>query len=580
MNWPYHFISLDAAQSARQRHLLDSYALFAQCSILILLLALQIPHLIRFVKSNHNSSRDGYAHQRPERLATARRGVSPSRALWIRLKWFMGEEILRGWGTRWEWFVVGVWTMWLLVLIFRDTGDDYLHLTRRFAIVPASQLPIHYLLSAKSWSPIQYLTRLSHEELNPYHRLLGRTLTVLFTIHGTLYLNFYVQSSLLLKRLQNLDVILGLTALSTLLLLNTTALARIRHKNYRLFFIAHVILSVSLLPTLYYHVSHIRIFVLETSLVYILLILQRNFSSHTSTATLTPIPSTSLLRITLSTPKPLSHHPGQHIYLGFPATPTHPLNKLRLNPFTISSLPTPSQKNLTTKTLIIRPLTGPTSTLLRLSTTLSNKATPLTLEGPYGASSHFPDFLTDYDRVLFVAGGVGATFTLPLYRDLRQRLVASADTRSKERVRFVWSVRRRAEAKWGLEQLREEDGGDALPEGCEVYVTGEGRRIAEAGAKDEGEDGSIELRERERLLEGEDGDGREGEDGMESDSTVRYGRPDLKAIVNDVFDGKGTGKVAVLVCGPMGIGEALRKEVGRWVWMGREVFWHNEQFGW
>ena len=111
-------------------------------------------------------------------------------------------------------------------------------------------------------------------------------------------------------------------------------------------------------------------------------------------------------------------------------------------------------------------------------------------------------------------------------------------------------------------------------------MTGEGRRIAEAGAKDEGEDGSIELRERERLLEGEDGDGREGEDGMESDSTVRYGRPDLKAIVNDVFDGKGTGKVAVLVCGPMGIGEALRKEVGRWVWMGREVFWHNEQFGW
>lgn len=27
---------------------------------------------------------------------------------------------------------------------------------------------MHYLLAAKSWSPVQYLTRMSHEELNPY----------------------------------------------------------------------------------------------------------------------------------------------------------------------------------------------------------------------------------------------------------------------------------------------------------------------------------------------------------------------------------------------------------------------------
>ncbi len=43
-------------------------------------------------------------------------------------------------------------------------------------------------------------------------------------------------------------------------------------------------------------------------------------------------------------------------------------------------------------------------------------------------------------------------------------------------------------------------------------------------------------------------------------------------------------RVAVLVCGPTGMGTALRREVGRWVRRGGpgrwDVFWHDEEFGW
>ena len=111
---------------------------------------------------------------------------------------------------------------------------DYLLLTKRFAIVAASQLPIHYLLSAKSpLNPIQRLLRLSHEELNVYHRLLGRIVLIFVLTHAGLYLNFYIQKDLLFKRIKDIDVQLGLLAATSLTILGTTAISFVRSYSYR-----------------------------------------------------------------------------------------------------------------------------------------------------------------------------------------------------------------------------------------------------------------------------------------------------------------------------------------------------------
>lgn len=57
-------------------------------------------------------------------------------------------------------------------------------------------------------------------------------------------------------------------------------------------------------------------------------------------------------------------------------------------------------------------------------------------------------------------------------------------------------------------------------------------------------------------------------------------RPDLRNIVDEVLGaGKGE-KVAVLFCGPEGMARELRTHVGRWVHRGRDVWWHDERFGW
>lgn len=468
-------------------------------------------------------------------------------------------------------------------ILISSFPTDYLHLTKRFGIIAASQLPLHYLLAAKSWSPIQYLTRMSHEELNPYHRFLGRILIAFFSMHALLYLNFYIQSSLLAKRIRDRDVILGLLAITTLLILGTTALSKIRNYSYRVFFILHVVLSISLLPILYFHVTHLRIYILESAAVYVLLMLQRNISSTLTLATISQLPSSSLLSISLQSKAPAKlpeSIPGQHIYLSFPPSADAPLNKLRLNPFTIANLPN-KDGNMR---LIIRPLSGTTNLLSALAETDARRQpTPIIVEGPYGSAPYWPDLLKFHDRILLVAGGVGATFTLPIYRSLLQN-VGRESPALRSRIRSIWSVRRIANASWGLQYLQE-DGIEAPLGGFEVFVS---RPFESSGETTED---SIELGERGQLLEGaegvESGESRNDENNpIFNNVKIHQGRPNLKHIVDDVFmniDKKsenGKLKVAVLVCGPTEMGRNLRKEVGRWTKKGIDVFWHNEEFSW
>lgn len=490
-------------------------------------------------------------------------------------------------------------------------------------------------MALKSWSPVQYLTRLSHEELNPYHRLLGRILIAFFTLHGLLYLNIFVQFSVLLKRLRSPIVLLGLGALFAMLLLNTTALSRLRTWSYRLFIGSHIILSMAILPLLYFHVPHSRLYVLETAAIYLLLIVQRKFSSTAVLASITRLPGSPLLTVQIPLTKRLArrqYRPGQHIYLSLPPTPSSPTNALRHHPFTIATLPllSASAKEMQ---LVIRPIQGTTrilSSLAQPSQTLPKSQ--LLIEGPYGALRSYSDLLSTYDRILFVAGGVGATFTLPIYRNiLQQQLQQRSAFKTKkthgQQLRFIWSVRSIADAQWGLEQLKPPKPSDddnrtrhapseqqetpvASPStststnissiNYDIYIT---NTSPSSSPSPSSSDLSLDL----SFL---------SHPGTPS-LKFHTGRPNFRIIVDELFsndaeiddDGgdddvaetsahedpgfqpsseseQGV-RVAVLVCGPVGMGAALRAQVGRWVRRGRgrdgepwDVFWHNEEFGW
>ena len=169
-------------------------------------------------------------------------------------------------------------------------------MTKRFGAIASSQLPLHYLLALKSpWSPLQFLTRSSHETLNVSHQILGRVISVLLYLHGAFYLNFYIQASLLGTKLREAYVLCGIVALLAFTIVGTTALAPVRRVSYRVFYIVHVCLASALLPILFFHVSHIRLYLYETLVVYLLHSALRFFSSKTLPGTIRLLKESSLL---------------------------------------------------------------------------------------------------------------------------------------------------------------------------------------------------------------------------------------------------------------------------------------------
>ncbi len=168
--------------------------------------------------------------------------------------------------------VGALYVCWLLFLILRNAGDDYLHLTKAFGHVAISQLPLHYLLAFNNpRSPIVLATGLTPKQLNVYHRLFGRILHGLLGTHAILYIRFFLVKHLLAKRIQDWDVRLGITAFSLVNLLGLLALPVIRRKAYhKLFYRSHVIISATLIVVLSLHVPYTRRYVLQAGVFWVM----------------------------------------------------------------------------------------------------------------------------------------------------------------------------------------------------------------------------------------------------------------------------------------------------------------------
>ncbi|KAF2637208.1 hypothetical protein P280DRAFT_458379 [Massarina eburnea CBS 473.64] len=589
MKFGYEFVTLDNDQKHARRVLLEYYPAVAQCSILAVFLGFQFYFFLSWLAGY------GLEYERPKspsfnkRLAGPSTWLKKSRQFCDRIAWWLKKDTFSGWGTRAEWIGGGFWTVWLLYLSVVNTGDDYLHLTKRFGIIGASQLPLHYLLAMRApYSPVQWVTRLSHEQLKASHQVLGRIIYLLFALHAIFYVNFFILSGFLAKRIKDKDVIFGIISLALFTAISTTALGQLRRWNYRVFYMSHVAIANILVVPLYLHVTHIRPYVWEVVAVNVLHLLFRAQRLKTYSGTVKLLPGTNLVqvRIPLTTMhSALNWQPGQHVYLSLPTGSPYSLSpkdqfalRNKANPFTVASIPVKDKELL----LVARALAGNTKKLAELARSLSRDgqvpSIPLAIEGPYGASTHFPD-LSTFDKVLLVAGGVGATFVMPIYRSM-----VDFNDRGYADVRCVWAVQKLADTQWAFptstegEGEEEEEGTSSESDAddvahsagaVEVFVTrgpGPGLQIGETGD-------DVELEEVDQLLSMEE-EMKKARKGM----VLKTGRPKIGAIVDEVFS---TGsRVAVIACGPRRLTRKLNQSVEQWVKQGHEVFYHEESFAW
>ena len=459
-----------------------------------------------------------------------------------------------------------------------------MHLTKAFGHVAVSQLPVHFLLSIKSpRSPIQAATGLSHERLNAYHRLSGRILHLLLSSHAILYLNFFYQAGVLSKRIKSSDVRLGLAAFTALNMLAGLALPVTRRKAYHgVFARSHSVLALTLLALLFFHVRYTRVYVAQAFVFALANALARTAStSKPVSARLEIIPNTNLIRMRAQIPStsPLNDFlPGEHVYIKDADTPLG-----SRNPFTIVSVekssassahPSDTKPKHSTLSLVIRNVHGPQTASLTRAATTPGATGRFNIEGPYGEAREYMPALLNLDNdphdagdALIIAGGVGATYALPIY------LALSKSWKHSTRLRFVWVVRSAAELSWATESLAKVE----QPMEVDVYVTGREARW-DAAAKQMQNIGGVSV----HFSDGRP-DIRDLVHGRNSESSSKIDRGVITSGKKPPSASQARREyspLTVLVCGSPGFARDVREEVGKDVMgYGRDVRYHEEQFG-
>ncbi|KAG2005292.1 hypothetical protein GB937_008835 [Aspergillus fischeri] len=342
----------------------------------------------------------------------------------------------------------------------------------------------------------------------------------------------------------------------------STSIEAVRCRNYRLFYITHSILASLVLIFLVFHAKSLRWYIIETLAVTLLSLLNR-LDTITAYAAISRIPRTNLISVQIPIPASKIERfraaPGQHVYLSLHAETAMKVkssliqNMFLRNPFTVANV---SENNEIT--LVARVQDGPTSRALEALADSAEKPSLLEIYGPFESIPRFSKLARKYDRILLVAGGVGATFALPVYRELKEQV--EAEGKGQDRITFVWSMKTLEEAALAVGLAD----GQALTqdENVKLYLTQSYHMRRQKPSADE----CVELEE------------------LQAQRTVVWscaetGRPDLDKIAGDVI-GEADERVAVLFCGPPGMGRILRENIGRYVREGREVWWHAEAFGW
>ncbi|KAF2634999.1 hypothetical protein P280DRAFT_502085 [Massarina eburnea CBS 473.64] len=350
----------------------------------------------------------------------------------------------------------------------------------RTGFVTIAQLPLIFLLAGKN-NVIGCLTGISYERLNWLHRWCARCLLLTATLHMGYFFAAWAPYNYIGTQLrENTLVWKGLVAWVMLVWIVFSSVAPIRGWCYEFFVVQHLISFAVLISFVYIHTpAEVHVYVwLSVGLFFLdravraSRILYANISlfhpkrrrdGETSgfwgcKAEFTPLPHETT-RIVIHHP-PISWSPGQHVFLS-----CHSIAPLQSHPFTIASIPEDGRM-----VFLVKAKSGGTrrffghaeKTHTFLATSGRSCIKTVAIEGPYGCLRP----LRQFDSVVLLSGSSGATFTVPLLRDILQGWRENADPMRNtsslfklpkgavtRHVRFVWVVKSQGQLGWFAEQL-------------------------------------------------------------------------------------------------------------------------------
>ncbi|PYH91918.1 hypothetical protein BO71DRAFT_331148 [Aspergillus ellipticus CBS 707.79] len=559
----------------------------------------------------------------------------------------------------------------VVVLVFcfykLDTTDQWKweDVGYRTGFIAIAQLPLIFLLAGRQ-NLIGILVGMSYEQLNWFHRWTARTLWLTATIHMGFWFRDWGRYNYIIYELKTYTLATrGFAAWIILTFIVITSAAPIRQFGYEFFVLQHLVTFVGFIAAVWLHApAEVKVwvwipigFLVFDRVARYLWVTYANLSIfHRSKnpksglwanrAAFTPLPG-NVTRVTVEDPG-IRWKPGQHVFLT-----CHSIVPLQSHPFTISSIPEDNKLEL-----YVRAEKGGTRRFFRYASkhhdVLGSGEAPakqtrtVFVEGPYGRMRP----LQQFDSVVLLAGGMGATFTMPCLRDIvakwRAACASSKHTRlaATKCIRFVWVIKSRTQLGWFESQLQSvladiEQCKLANPDiireiEMSIYITCDEKleqqaqsslcaetqprrqtavaenmevseKISEKATAEEKDNVSINSGCRPdgtccctAAIEGEDAIAEtkcncSGHAAKPPESDSKYlrrlnalsGRPHVRTIIRKVLE-KAEGESAVVVCGPRGLSDDVRRSV---VYLSDEravhkgtgaqgIYLHVEQFGW
>ncbi|UZJ54737.1 hypothetical protein CBS101457_004057 [Exobasidium rhododendri] len=470
------------------------------------------------------------------------------------------------------------WSFCVGVVLYCFGIQPYYRLNREWGSPPLAiragmlangLFPILFALSTKV-NVITVLTAISHERLQLYHQWIGRLLLLLTVIHFVPF----VWQPLHEGGLQDLKSYwysdptywTGSVAMGVLLWIILSGSRVARNWKYEFFVINHIF---SVLVFLAFYFLHTNDYLNSWRYIWVATYLWAAAVfirwCHSSLASryfvrmkasvevslhLEKEEEGQVIRIAIDTP--VKWKPGQHVFLRFPT-----LAPLQSHPFTIITLPHPLDNRESQAVCIARVLNGNTLSLrdhikkrlavnvvdlekspqenrpdlIEVMPTMGAGIVAASIDGPYGADG---SIVASYQSALFVVGGLGLSFALPILMCLSRR---SGDTRE---IRLVWSVRTTALLDW-----------------FEPYLTSIFQSCEEHGI-------NIEMH---IYCTREEEEAKKRKETAAPFAHFHHGRPDATMLVKAAYkdyEQVGMTSLAIVTCGP---GELMRSTANAAAWL-------------
>ncbi|KAI6379419.1 hypothetical protein MCOR25_002003 [Pyricularia grisea] len=320
--------------------------------------------------------------------------------------------------------------------IIKVDFSSYGNVAARLGWLTTCNLALVVFLALKN-TPLAFLTAYSHERLNNLHQLAGCVTFLMMALHSILYTLVFAQSNRY-EKLREHEQIAGIVASFAFLVLVGTAIT-MRRFCYELFYATHIISFMVVMVAFSLHRHEFKDVIL-----YIILAIAGAWAtdrlirmgrmlanSVNQSATVHPLPDGGT-RIVLSK-RPLGSQAGKHCFLWIPG-----VRALEAHPFTmISSDPVE---------FVAKSYDGFTRDLHTYAVANPGARLWASVDGPYGTFSDPMQF----DKIVLIAGGSGASFVFGLATNLLERMGPDS-TRSIE---LIWAVRTHENLLWYADHLR------------------------------------------------------------------------------------------------------------------------------